>query len=199
VCAVVESIDACHAHADRLQRVSDTTAQPVMEADRLFEAADTFVDMRGDIRAFDVRVIRCMEEVAPAVRTGVRYMAGEYAVCEVAVDVCLSDVESDKALLAWRVVSYCVPRSQVDTGRGDNPCRCQPASGGRSTCRALDPAAPPFLSGYCESVCHVTADCVDGAVCLHPSPCDGDPLTKGVCTLVGDADPALVECPDERP
>jgi hypothetical protein len=105
VCAVVESIDACHAHADRLQRVSDTTAQPVMEADRLFEAADTFVDMRGDIRAFDVRVIRCMEEVAPAVRKGVRYMAGDYAVCEVAVDVCLSDVESDKVLLAWRVVS----------------------------------------------------------------------------------------------
>jgi hypothetical protein len=66
------------------------------------------------------------------------------------------------------------------------------------TCSVLDRAAPPSLSGYCESVCHVTTDCVDGAVCLHPSPCDGDPRTKGVCTLVGDADPALVECPDER-
>lgn len=66
-------------------------------------------------------------------------------------------------------------------------------------CTVLDPAVPPSLSGYCESACHVTDDCVDGAVCLHPSPCDGDPGTKGVCTPIGEANPELVECPDERP
>jgi hypothetical protein len=112
-------------------------------------------------------------------------------------------------LLAW----ICGAAIGCDEGGGSGSYACQvglfdciynqccelPADRFVGSCRALDPAAPPFLSGYCESVCHVTADCVDGAVCLHPSPCDGDPLTKGVCTLVGDADPALVECPDERP
>jgi hypothetical protein len=66
-------------------------------------------------------------------------------------------------------------------------------------CIVLDPAAPPSLSGYCQSACHITDDCADGTVCLHPSPCDGDPRTKGVCTLVEDAPPTRVECPDERP
>lgn len=96
-CFVVDSLDACHTEADK------ATAPPCLDAPEadlfIVNNSDGFVDTRDDLRRSAVRVIRCIDEVAPPERDRIRYMAGENANCEVALDPCLSGLDSDKGLL----------------------------------------------------------------------------------------------------
>jgi len=106
-CFTVSGLAECHERADSIRAMAhEAFDEEVREANQelIVDDASSFVDMRDDIRTFEARILRCIEEVVPSVKNGVRYMAGEYAVCEVALDVCASDVDAEKGLVAWRVV-----------------------------------------------------------------------------------------------
>lgn len=75
----------------------------------------------------------------------------------------------------------------------DSCCELDPADFGTNFCIIQEVST---LSIYCASVCNVTTDCVEGAVCVHPIPCDSDPQTTGTCQLSADVTDGFVECPE---